>query len=241
MEPSQFLNNLATNKPSAPERAVALLWFLTDHCELEAVTSNEICKIIEESGFGKQNNTRTKDALNRDRKIVKHNKTGYRVHPNHMETMRGKYFPLIGTKPVPKSDSVLPHELFKAAHGYTIKVADQLNAAYEYSLFDCCAVMCRRLLETLIIESYETAGQVDDLKTADGNFMMFSGLLSAIEKNNQLGMSRNCIKALKDFKKLGDLSAHNRRFNARKNDVDRIRDDIRIACEELLHLCKQAA
>lgn len=241
MEQSHFLNNLAASNPSASERAVALLWLLTDYRELDAVSSNEICRIIEECGFGKQNNTRTREALDRDRKIVKHNKNGYRVHPNHMGKMREKYSPLVGSRPVPKSDSVLPRELFKFAHGYNIKVLDQLNAAYEYSLFDCCAVMCRRLLETLIIESYESAGISGDLKTADDNFMMFSGLLGKIKKDNALGMSRNCIKALKDFKKLGDLSAHNRRFNARQNDIDRIRDDIRIASEELLHLCKQAA
>ena len=241
MESTHFLNNLASSSPSANERAVALLWFLTDFGQAESVSSNDICKIIEGSGFGKQNNTRTREALNRDRKVVKHNNNGYRIHPNHIESLREKYYSFTGARPVPKSDSVLPHELFESAHGYTIKIVAQLNAAYEYSLFDCCAVMCRRLLETLIIESYEVAGIANTLKANDGNFMMFSGLLGGIERDNTLGLSRNCIKGLKDFKKLGDLSAHNRRFNARQNDIDRIRDDIRIASEELLHLCKQAA
>ena len=36
--------------------------------------------------------------------------------------------------------------------------------------------------------------------------------------------------------KLGDLSAHNRRFCAREDDIQRIRDSIRVAAEDLLHI-----
>ena len=35
------------------------------------------------------------------------------------------------------------------------KVLSQINGSYDCALFDCTAVMCRRLLETLIIEAYE--------------------------------------------------------------------------------------
>ena len=44
------------------------------------------------------------------------------------------------------------------------------------------------------------------------------------------------MKGLRDFKNLGDLSAHNRRFNARKEDIDRVRDGLRVIVEELVHL-----
>ena len=39
--------------------------------------------------------------------------------------------------------------------GYLERIAYQLNASYDHYLYDCCAVMCRRILETLIIEIYE--------------------------------------------------------------------------------------
>jgi hypothetical protein len=42
------------------------------------------------------------------------------------------------------------------------------------------------------------------------------------------------MKGLRDLKQIGDLSAHNRRFNARQNDIDRVRDGLRVAAEELL-------
>ncbi|MEO7660185.1 MAG: hypothetical protein ABIV48_11275, partial [Pyrinomonadaceae bacterium] len=70
----------------------------------------------------------------------------------------------------------------------------------------------------------------------DGHFKMFGGLLLYIESDKSINLSRNGLQGLRDFKQLGDLSAHNRRFNATKSDIERIRDGMRVAVEELVHL-----
>ena len=98
--------------------------------------------------------------------------------------------------------------------------------------------MCRRLLETLIIEVYEAAGRADELKGGDDNFKMFAGLMAHIEADMTMNLGRSAKRGLAGIKALGDSSAHNRRFLARQNDIDRVRDDLRIAAEELLHLAK---
>ena len=49
-------------------------------------------------------------------------------------------------------------------------------------------------------------------------------------------IGRNLIKPLSDIKAKGDLSVHNRRFNAAKSDVDSIKSGLRIVVEELVHL-----
>jgi hypothetical protein len=46
------------------------------------------------------------------------------------------------------SDSLLPRELFSNTRGYLEKVVFQINGSYDQGLYDCCAVMCRRLGET---------------------------------------------------------------------------------------------
>ena len=135
----------------------------------------------------------------------------------------------------PSVDSVLPNGLFSGTRSYIERVVDQINASYNYGLFDCCAVMCRRLLETLIIETYESKGLGSDIKAPGGHFMMFSGLLSQVESETRFTLERNALAGLKAFKTLGDLSAHNRRFNARQDDIDRIRNDLRVAAEILLY------
>jgi len=67
---------------------------------------------------------------------------------------------------------------------------------------------------------------------------MLSGMLAKVESGGAISLSRNGIQGLKDFKRLGDLSAHNRRFNARKDDIDRVRDGLRVASEELLKVAR---
>lgn len=133
--------------------------------------------------------------------------------------------------------SVIPLGL-ATTRGYLDRVVLQLNASYDAQLFDCCAVMCRRLLETLIIEVYEHCGRAAEIKGSDGNFLMLSGLACYFEKDKAFNVGRNGMKGLRDFKSLGDLSAHNRRFNARKEDIDRVRDGLRVIVEELLYLAK---
>ena len=49
-------------------------------------------------------------------------------------------------------------------------------------------------------------------------------------------IGRNSVKVLPEIKSKGDLSAHNRRFNATKPDIDTIKSGLRIIVEELVHL-----
>jgi hypothetical protein len=136
------------------------------------------------------------------------------------------------------SDSVLPRELFSSTRGYIEKVVQQINGSYDHGFYDCCAVMCRRLGETLIIEIYESQGREKEIKSADDNFLMLSGLLGVLNKDNRIHLGRNAKRGLDGLKDLGDKSAHNRRFNARQPDIDSIKSDLRTAAEELLHLAK---
>ena len=136
------------------------------------------------------------------------------------------------------SDSVLPRELFDGTRGYIEKVVSQINGSYDHGWYDCCAVMCRRLAETLIIEGYEEQGRSDEIKGSDGNFQMLNGHLTVLSKDKKINLGRNSKKGLEELKELGDKSAHNRRFNARQPDIDAIRPGLRTAAEELLHIAK---
>jgi integrase len=147
---------------------------------------------------------------------------------------------LHGTRGAPKNTgSVIPLGL-ATTRRYLDKVTLQLNASYDAQLYDCCAVMCRRLVETLIIEVYESCGRAAEIKLADGNFLMLNGLVNFFENDTAFNVGRKGMKGLRDFKTLGDLAAHSRRFNAQKEDIDLVRDGLRVIVEELVHLAKLA-
>jgi hypothetical protein len=190
------------------------------------------------AGYPHQNVSRLTRKLEADSRTAKATGGGFRIRISARSALDTAYTKYVGPRPAPETDAVLPNNMFKGTRGYLERVIYQLNASYSFALYDCCAVMCRRLFETLIIEVYETAGRTDELKGGDGNFKMFSGLLSHLEGDRTFNVGRNAMRGLKAFKSLGDLSAHNRRFNAGQDDIDRVRDDLRVAAEELLHLAK---
>lgn len=236
----EFIRKISETRISTIDRAVATLWFHSLHNENRGISIKEVSKYIELAGCAKQNITNIKQLFRRDRRIIKGTGDTFLLRPEASTKLTEKYLPLIKAKPLIKCDAVIPTDLFENAKGYIMKVVLQLNASYLYSLFDCCAVMSRRLLETLIIETYEALNRADEIKDHTGHYIMFSGLSDYIENDNKINLGRNTNKGLKNFKKIGDLSAHNRRFNARKTDIDQIKGDLRISCEELLHLANQS-
>lgn len=234
--PSTFLKNLASLKISNAERAIALVWHAGLKNHVADISVGEIASIFEAAGYPKQNQSRMLDALSKDRRTTKTKDKHYRINVKSRTKLDEPYLPLVDYRPIASSSSVVDVGLFSGTRAYIEKVVAQLNASYDGALYDCCAVMCRRLLETLIIEVYESRGEADKLKIASGHFHMFSGLKDIIESDQNITLSRNTLQGLNDFKKLGDLSAHSRRFNARKNDIDKNVAGIRVAGEELLHL-----
>jgi hypothetical protein len=237
---ADFLKAIDGEAVTSLDKAHAVLWWLNSHDPIKEANSHKICKIIENIGHPKQNSTRLDNQLFKSRLVCKgSNKDSWRLHLQGSIELGNKYESFFHQpkKPNP-TNSILPSTLFKNTRGYMEKIVNQINGSYDNGLYDCCAVMCRRILETLIIEVYESAGKANEIKDSGGHFYMFADLLKIFEKDTSFHISRNTKQGLNEFKKLGDLSAHNRRFNARVEDIDRIRAGIRVTSEELLHLAK---
>lgn len=134
--------------------------------------------------------------------------------------------PLEGTKP--KTARVIDPSLVAGTRGYLEKVAVQINGTYENGWYDACAVMLRRFVETLIIETF-IAKQIEDrIKDNNGDFISLKGLIDKANGDPDLNLSRNTKKVLRQLKKLGDLSAHNRTFVANRNTFDNLLDDLHL-------------
>lgn len=137
-----------------------------------------------------------------------------------------------------ESQGVLPVSLFVGTRRkYLEQLVHQINGTFECGWFDACAVMVRRLLETLLIEVYEHKGIAHEIKaTATGDYLMLDDIISRTLAQTAWSLGRDSKRALPRIKQLGDRSAHNRMFTAQFNDVEKIIPDIRVAVEELLHL-----
>lgn len=136
------------------------------------------------------------------------------------------------------TDDFFPFALIEDTRGYLVNVGKQAILCYQNGLFDACLVMTRKLLETLIIECFEKHDLVEEIKNSEGNYFYLSDLISQLLKQSKWTVGRNTQQSLPRIKKFADLSAHNRRFNAKRTDIDSMKDDLRIVIEELIHIAE---
>ncbi|MNE09383.1 hypothetical protein D3C80_1020560 [compost metagenome] len=137
---------------------------------------------------------------------------------------------------VAPTNNYFPLELLNHTRGYLTTVAQQAAACYDQGLYDACSVMTRKLLEVLIIEAFERYNISNKLKNNGGNFYYLSDLIEIFKAETKWNIGRNAKSSLLVLKKMGDMSAHNRRYIARKIDLDKLKDDLRIVLEELIHI-----
>jgi hypothetical protein len=136
----------------------------------------------------------------------------------------------------PKRQPVVPHSLFAGTRGYIEKIVYQVNATYEASCYDACAVMIRRLVEILIIECFDLHGMAVKIKHTHGDFLFLQDLISITLAESSWNLGRNTKAGLTKLKTIGDQSAHSRRYNARREYIDDVIIDVRTVSEELLYL-----
>jgi hypothetical protein len=133
---------------------------------------------------------------------------------------------------------VILMSLVRGTRGYIERIANQINGTYASGWYDSCAVMIRRLVETLIIEAFEHHKIVSKIQNSNGDFLYLRDLVDATLKETTWNLGRNAKQALPKLKDVGDKSAHSRRFLAQRGDIQPILADIRVVVQELLFVAE---
>lgn len=134
------------------------------------------------------------------------------------------------------TQQVVPNSVVRGTRGYIEKIANQANGCYEKGWYDACAVMVRRLIETLIIEAFEKHLIAGTIQNSQGDFLYLRDLIARSLSEPTWNLSRNCKQALPKLKDIGDKSAHSRRYVAQRGDIDPLLADIRLVVQEFIFL-----
>jgi len=156
---------------------------------------------------------------------------GYLLTRNLKESIEKTLLIELELKP---TNNLLDLSLLDGTPYYIKKTSEQMNCCYDNGLYDACLVMMRKLIETLIIEAYERYSSASEITDTNGNFYYLSELIPHYLQSNHWTVSRNFEKHIKTIKKFGDLSAHNRRFFAKKTDIDSFKLDLRQCIQEII-------
>ena len=161
--------------------------------------------------------------------IIK-NKNGIELERNLKATIADQ----LSESVLKPSSGLVDLSIFQDTPYYIKKIAEQMCLCYDIKLFDACLVMLRRLMETLIVECFERHGIAEQIKDSNGHFFYLSDLIPKLLNSDYWIASRNVETNIKAVKKYGDLSAHNRRFIAKKSDIDAFRFELRQAIQEII-------
>ena len=134
-------------------------------------------------------------------------------------------------------DPFLDPSIFRGSPAFINFLIPQINGCWDRDWHEACALLTRRLLETLIIHLYETRGWAAEIRTADG-FMKLQKLVDKVSGDGRVGLGKKSKEGLAHLKTIGDVAAHDYRVRVRKTDRERKRTELRLACERLLFIAQ---
>jgi hypothetical protein len=95
--------------------------------------------------------------------------------------------------------------------------------------------MMRRLLEGLLVLSYQKFQVDDEITENNGRYSSLDKILKNAEQNDTLTLSANTRKDMALFKDLGNYSAHKIWYNSTQQDIKPHILKYRVIIEELLY------
>jgi hypothetical protein len=231
---AEFCADLSNLNLTHMDRAIALLWFYRQTQEFEERAAADLAADLHEEGFPRPNVTRLREDLCRSRYVVRGKRKGtFQLDVRRLSDLDDKYLDVLGLRRVKVTGAVLPVETVAGTRAYLEQIVYQINGAYESGFFDACAVMCRRLMESLIIEVYLIRKRQHEIQN-NGVFVYLDSLIKYISNDKSVTLGRNTPRTMAEIKQVGDTAAHDRVYVTRKEDIDDLKTRCRRMISELL-------
>lgn len=231
-----FARALATLHQTSAERAIALLWYYRQTQEFDERTASELANDLRGEGFPRPNVTRLHNELRRSRQTIRGKRQNtFQIHVRSLQELNDTYAPLAKLKLSPPSDSILPQEWLPGNRAYLERLFQQINACYDQGFYDASAVLCRRLMESLIIEVYISRGRHEEIQLT-GYFLGLDALIRHLLNDTTIPKSQTLRKTAPEVKAIGDSAAHDRTYITRQTDIDSVKLNYGRTIAELLRL-----
>lgn len=232
-----FGKGIASLSLGETDTAIALLWFLGRDADETEASASELASLMNSLSLrGKINVHRlaTRLAANKDT-VRGSGAKSFRIKLSSRPSLDQKYSEF-SSSPKPTIDShIIPAEDFIATRRYLEAIVLQINGSYQFGQYDACAVLCRRLMETLLISAFQRVNKTAAI-SQDGEFLPLSEIIGAANSKNHIKLTRSSGKIMEQVKKVGDAAAHHPNYITKQKDIDDIKIDFRRLTSELMTL-----
>lgn len=228
---SEFARAIAPLELTGVERAVAFLWFYRESQEFDERTASELAADLNEEGFPRPNTTRLQRELSASRYTIRGTRPrSFQISLRRLDELQAKYGELADNTRVEVDDTVVPADWFAGTRPFFERMAFQINGTFQYGFYDACAVLCRRLMESLIIEIYIQARRAAEIRPNNA-FLMLDALVTKLKNDPAMTLSRNTPSTMDEVKSIGDTAAHDRNYVTEPIDLS---DDFRLRYRRLI-------
>jgi hypothetical protein len=220
------------------ERAVACLWYAENGGHAVEMTARELASAMTGIGLAANVNTsRLSTNLKKSKLTVKGaSKGSFRVAPMKRADLDERFSPLLKRRKAKVSDELLPDAVIQNTRKYLHDLAHQINGTYDVGFYDACAVLCRRLIESLLVECFDHAGKLSEIQKQDGNLEMLDAIVRKVKGGQHIRLPRGTPDLIVKIKEVGDTAAHDRYHITTKQDIDEFRTGVRKVISQLLGL-----
>jgi hypothetical protein len=215
---------------------IKLLAFFQLHVEKqETFNLNELGEKLSNLGYGNPNVSRLKKKLLSSRDFLRADENNFRLHSKTSKELES-LFPQILEKDeeIITDNHILPESLYKGTRGYIEKLSVQINASFDNNIFDGCAILMRRLLEVLLVLTYDKLGRLSEIEE-NGGYKNLVNIIDHTLSNKVVVFPKEVQEVLHDFRVLGNFSAHKIEYNCKKTEITHVKMKYRLAIEVLLY------
>jgi len=231
---TDFCKQIANLTLSHADRAIALLWYYRQSQEFDERTASELASDLHEEGFPRANVTRLLTDLRRSRFTVRGHRSGtFQLDVRRIPDLDSSYNEILALRKVNVTDQVLPSDFVAGTRAYLEQMVHQINGCYDYGFYDGCAVLCRRLMESLIVEVYMSRSRQHEIQR-NGVFVYLDNLITYIRNDPTITLGRSTPKTMEEIKQIGDAAAHDRVYITRQTDIDDVKAKYRRMINDLL-------
>lgn len=204
----QIARNLIDGKSRKIDIAAVFVWFhyskYGESADIKTINSYfSLCNLPE------FHVTQLREGLKKSKNVTRGTvQNTYKPTLKYDDALKAQFpFAVVQSEEIVTDDCILPDALVNNTRGYIISLSQQINASYNNNIFDGCAILMRRLLEILLIHSYEAIGKLDDIKT-DSGFNNLSYIINSTLSNKPFNLHKDSEEIIDTFRVLGNFAAH---------------------------------
>ena len=232
-----FVKKANLEKKTELEKVEYFAYYYSNGTVTHEFSLEDIEKWLVDSGFSSPNKTRLRTKIKNCKGIIKgRSKDMFRLSLKKFNEIEAEIMIFSNTsEDIDESEAIISASLYESSRTYIKLLSQQINACYDHNIFDGCAVLMRRLLEILLIHSFEKNGIDALIRNGDNSFKMLVDIVSIAKSNKVLALSRNTKEALDAFRDIGNFAAHKIFYNTKKSDINSLKISYRATIEELLY------